>query len=70
MPDNRYDSSTRPDGNSNDQPTRVLTGTQQSNGQLQGSQQSTAPDLTVTVKQSKPEQEVRKEQTAGQGIGF
>ena len=73
MAENRYDNTTSPDTNANEQAARVSTEQQRTNGQQQEAQaarQTAAPDPAVQVKQNKPEQEVRKQQTTGQGMGI
>ena len=73
MPENRYDNTTRPDTNANEQAARVSAEQQRTNGQQQqvhAAQQTAAPDPAVQLKQNKPEQEVRKQQATGQGMGI
>lgn len=73
MAENRYDNTTQPEGNSNDQAARVSTEQQRSNAsqqQVQAAQQTAAPDPAVQSVQNRQEQEVRKQQSTGAGMSI
>ena len=73
MADNRYDNTTRPEGNSIDEAARVSTEQQRTNAQqqqAQAAQQTVAPDPAVQVVQNRQDQEVRKQQSTGASMSI
>ncbi len=73
MPENRYDNTTSPEGNANEQAARVATQQQRGNDQqqqAQAAQRAAAPDVAVQSQQTQPEREVRQQQKTGQGMSI
>lgn len=73
MPENRYDNTTSPEGNANEQSARVATQQQRASDQqqqAQAAQRQTAPDVAVHLQQTQPEREVRQQQKSGQGMSI